>query len=282
MQKKPSDLESAEDVVAHQLQENKNEIMEQFKLLKKRIQMRKNEIDAILLKNLHDSHKEELEQTANLEKQKLTLLNTLEKTGKSDQSRVKRSLLRNHHLKSFGGYQPYSLDLKPWTAADVLSLRREQFLGSNHAPPPNDYKIFKNILDQNRYNRRTKRSIDNFDDNFLNEISNDISDMTNKIVTDSSKNRYFQEKYKKLAELEKYQNQNDILKEKMDVENEPITNSSKKSKRKGKSKKIESNIQKIPAKEEKRMFDEMIKNLTEFFTELGKQIGRYLKNFSIN
>lgn len=292
MQKKQQDLLNPEDdLVAHHLHDNRNELMEQLKLLKKKAQLRKNEIDAKILKNLHESHTAELQQisTSNPVKSLQPKWNLLEKSSKDDQLRVKRSLF---NAKPFSSYHPYSLDLKPWTAADILSLRREQFLGTNSGPPPNDYHIFKNILDQSRSYHPRKRSIENLVDNSINDINNDIADFTDKFIdVGSSKSKYdiYNSQFKKPNKVEKRKFDNAIDKE--TAKDNQLEKSAGNIGEKATNIKVaddsanledSSHIQKMFDEEETRTFEAMIKNITSFFSDLGKQIGSYIKNIAFN
>lgn len=294
LQRKQQELMNAEDdIVGKQLQDNRNEFFEQLKLLKKKAQLRKNEIDAKILKNLHESHTAELKQisTSSPNTNVNPKWNILEKTAKDDQSRVKRSLF---NAKTFSTYHPHSLDLKPWTTADILSLRREQFLGSNSATPPNDYHIFKNILDQSRLYHPRKRSIDDLLDISTNEIDNDISDVRDKLNDfGDSKNKYnYYSKLKKLSKIEKQNSDNQIVKEPIHTDDNleyNITQSDKYDKTinakvsdDSVNLKKHSHVQKLFDNEEMRTFEDMIKNITGFLSDLGKQIGSYFKNISFN
>lgn len=282
-QKKHNELQDEGNVVVQQQEDSGNDLFDQFNMLKKKIQMRKNEIDAQILKGLHDNHKADLEKTS---KNVIhPVVNVLEGSNdKTDASRVKRSLFS---ARPFGSYQPYSLDMKPWTAADILSLRRDMFLGSDLSPPPNDYQIFKNIFDQNRLYRLRKRSIDKFIDNSINEIDNGIENKLPKSDEDIYSKVKFNKKYYKLKnfdETEKRVAKNEIVKDNS-TKNE---NNSAHPKDKifgsvdGRDSSIQNNIQKISTEAEERTLEKMIRNITGFLVDLGKEIGAYLKHIAYN
>lgn len=287
IQKKQQELVNVEeDVLGQQLQDNRNDFMEQLKLLRKKFELRKNENNAKVLKNLHESHKPDLDQQVILKHNLQNRINTLEKIGKNDHSRTKRDL---YNTKSFTNYHPHALDLKPWTAADILSLRRQQFLGSDQPALQNDYHIFRNILNKKRMYHKRKRSIDSDIDYSINDIDNIKTDFANKFQ------KKFVGKFKPIKKIDDFPQNHfeniivkdgsinkikDIPKGKQELTN--IGKPSRNTHLRKSSKKNVTNIQKIHSKEETRTFEKLIKNITGFLSQLGKQIGSYINSIAYN
>lgn len=285
IQKKQQELVSAEeDILGQQLQDNKYDFMEQLKLLRKKFELRKSENNAKVLKSLHESHKPELDQQV-LPKYRI---NTLERNEKNDNIRTKRAALLN--TKSFTTYHPHALDLKPWTAADILSLRREQFLESHQPAQPNDNHLFRKIFDQERLYNKRKRSIDNDIDYTINDINNLETDVLNKFGFQKKSLGKFKP-IKTIDESTQQTFENSIVKEGDSInkiqaipkENQELTNTDRTSKityLKKSPKRNESHIQKISTREETRTFEQLIKNITGFLSDLGKQIGSYINRIA--
>lgn len=274
IQKKYQELLGIDDeILTQQMEQGKNEIVEQLNKLKKKLQLKKNEIDAMHLKDLHETHKAGLE---SLEK-------TEEAAGPTETHRMKRSLF---NAKPFGTYHSYSLDLKPWTAADILTLKRDTVLGNYLSPPPDDYQIFKNIFDQNRLNTVRKRSISNYIDNSINDIDGYIKDDAKNFDHISKRGKYYKNKHKKfvnLADIPKKDSDNEIGMEVELHEEKKVKKNLTDFNEKEQSEEPEmGHIQKPPSDYESKTFETLIQNITIFLSNLAQQIRSYVNNIAYN
>lgn len=278
LQKKQQELLNVEDdIFAQQLEQGRFELMELLNLLKKRIQIRKSEIDAVLLKDLHDTRTVEFENTASNKKKTTSVLNSLKiqekNSGGMDSSRIKRSLF---NAKPFGAYHSYSQDLKPWTAADLLTLKRDAIFAGESVVPPNDDDIFKNIVEKVRINQRKKKSIDNYD-NTLNEIDGEFKDSIDKYV--SGEMQVSTPQYEKIERPILLDNE--IKKEGRPIVDHKNRNKNNvKNETKVKHSKSESHVQKISTDEDTKTFGQLISNITGFLSKLGNQLGNYIRKIA--
>lgn len=268
----------------------RQELLEQINVMKKKLQKRKNEIDSMLLKDVQHKEEENEELVREINKNTLGKLSKdIDKVlhfGDSKEitgPRYKRSLFEPTR---FGSYQPLTLNLKTWKPADVLSLKREQFLGSNSLIPPNDYHIFKNIFDQNRrYGYIRKRRNIEYGQNYLENEVDGYLDMPNKFsgakaYTDDKKDKKLTlNRSVKTEENSIEKNTNgDVGTNEMENQSDSVINLRKNIEE---NEILENNISNSITAGKTEVMKSILNSLSEFLRKLGTQLGSYMKGITL-
>lgn len=266
----------------------RQELLKQINAMKKKLLQKKTDIDAMLKKDLQLTERNE-------EILGATAKNTLEKLTKDVGKLLQGDLLNNGLTKTepsvrttrslfdsikFGNYHPLTMDLRTWKPADILSLKRDQFLGSNRLIPPNDYPIFKNLFDQNRlFSYRKRRSIES--------LRNDINDYLNEIDSDKFSTFAHSKGYgpgkgnfgnrpseiKKGNVIQKIGNQIKA--------NENVISSNIQSLLQT-TNKINNKTNDAMPKDETKMLQNLVTNVTSFLKTLADNLGKYMRGFAGN
>lgn len=269
----------------------RQDLLNQINVMKKKLQKRKHDLDSLLSK---DNFQVDKNAEASQEINKNSLGRLSKDIGKVlhfgkdvelKNSRTKRALFEPVR---FGNYQPRTLNLKTWRPADVLSFKREQFLGSNGLTPPNDYNIFKNIFDQNRrYGYMRKRRnikngeniLDNEVDGYLkkpNKYGHAKEDVNDKI--------HIEKLLYKAATTEKNTVKKDFDKEEnvdeLNVVEKQLDSVMNLRKTIEENNKFSKNISDSTIKGETEVLTSILTTLTGFLKNLGKQLGTYVKGIT--
>nr|CAI5825494.1 unnamed protein product [Callosobruchus analis] len=226
-----------------------------------------------------------------------------------DLKRKKRNIIGD---KRFGDYRPLSKNLKKWKPSDIQSLKKKASSFKTLRPPPNDYHIFKSALEHNKV-RIIRRSI-NFD---VNDVENNIdktdfgSEVFDKRTRDifkrNRKNTIRKIKFEdsvennKRNEINKYEEflkADDVketrlakeveevdhrirMAEDNEIKGDDVSHIQKIVKDNANKEKVDSIPTGEKNKPKTKLFERFVASLSGFLTNIGKQVGMYVKQINI-